>query len=193
MINIKVLNRTPKLDVVEAEKSTIGVNIFSDESVPFSFFLKEIKISMKETEEWWRGRMIVRHSTLRAVRFRIVLSDVRSDVARQLARHTTGLIQPYVQSKRPDWTGSPRPPEPYPVLMIIDSDAEGWLHLAEQRLCSRAMKETRDTVLEIIQAMKSSEFPYLKALAALSVPRCEALGGRCPEGRRCCGRYPIII
>jgi len=136
--------------------------------------------------------MIAKHSTLRAVRFRIVMDDVRSDVARQLARHTSGLIQLYIQSKRPDWTGSPRPLEPYPVIMIIDSDAEGWLHLAEQRLCSRAMQETQEAVSEIVKTMEASKHPYLRALGSLSVPRCEAIGGRCPEGSRCCGRYPAI-
>lgn len=179
MIDIKVLNRMPKLDVIEAEKATLGISLFS-------------VAAAQEPEKWWHGRMIARHSTLRAVRFRIILGDVRSDVARQLARHTSGLIQPYIQSRRPDWTGSPRPPEPYPVIMIIDSDAEGWLHLAEQRLCHRTMKETREAVLGIVNVMKASDLPYLKALGALSVPHCEAVGNRCPEGKRSCGKYPTI-
>jgi len=57
--------------------------------------------------------------------------------------------------------------------------------MTQQRLCFRAMKETRQEMLDIIQAMWDSGEPLLEAVAFCSVPSCVFQMG-CPEGKQCC-------
>ena len=57
-----------------------------------------------------------------------------------------------------------------------------------QRLCHRAMRETREEVLSILRVMDNSRDPFFEALAFCCVPNCIAQYG-CPEGKRCCGWF----
>lgn len=174
MIQCTLLTTEPELAVVNAQRVTRGR--------PLVAFCNSWSMRL------WEEMIAENHSTLRAVRLRVYLDSCRSDVARQLVRHTKGFIQPYMQSSRPDWTGNERPPEPYPVGLILDFDPEGWLFLAEQRLCERAMKETKETVENIVYAMHDSEIPVFQALAELSMPPCVKTG-MCTQ-RKGCGRFP---
>lgn len=178
-ISLWMLTSDPCMIVKEAELATLGKKIS---------YIKDHSFSTDQ----WVDKMLANHSTLRGVRFRIVLDDVRSDVARQLVRHKKGLVQPYMQSKRPDWTGEARPKEPYECLLIIDTDIEGWRNIAGQRLCKRAMEETQKAIKEIILDMQTTTiYPeFFKALADISVPNCVMQGGCPEEEKRYCGFYP---
>lgn len=174
MIQCTLLTTEPELAVVNAQRVTRGK--------PLVAFCNAWSMRM------WEAMIVEGHSTLRTVRLRVYLDSCRSDVARQLVRHTKGMIQPYMQSSRPDWTGNERPPEPYTVGLILDFDPEGWLFLAEQRLCERAMAETKETVENIVYAMHDSEIPVFQALAELSAPPCMKTG-MCTQ-RKGCGKFP---
>jgi hypothetical protein len=50
------------------------------------------------------------------------------------------------------------------------------------------MKETRETVVKIVEEMAISGFPFLEALAVCSVPNCVHQYG-CPEGKTNCGWF----
>lgn len=170
-VTLRILSCTPENDVRELELLTLG-------KTPRHAYSWDVAM--------WTRKMKARHSTLKAVRFRIIFDDVPSTVARQLARHTSGMIYPYMQSARPDWTGTERPPEPYPVLFALDTDAEGWMSLAEKRLCRRAWAPTRAAIESVVIAMMVSGIPYFEALAGLSRPRCVS-ERECPEGSMSCG------
>jgi len=171
-VSLRMLNTSPEKDVRELDLLTQG---------------KTPKNVRFWTVEQWTVKMKARHSTLKAVRFRVLFDGLPSTVARQLARHTTGMIYPYMQSARPDWSGTERPPEPYPVLFALDTDAEGWIALAQKRLCKRAWQPTREAIEEAVSTMTVSTRPYFEALASVSKPRC-LTELECPEGPMSCGR-----
>ena len=136
-----------------------------------------------------RAPFIANHSTIRSVGFRIIDTTARKDVTRQILRATKGHPQPYVQSSRPDWTGKERDESATATnIFIHDHTAESWMEMAQQRLCCRAMKETREWCTMVVRAMYAHDNPFFKALAYCSVPSCVFQAG-CPEGGAGCGWY----
>ena len=118
---------------------------------------------------------IAKHSILRAAHFTII-DTVRTDVEHQLLRATKGSPQPYCQSKRPDWNqGKARLPDDQSYSLFgHQHTAESFMAECNQRLCFRAMKETREEVLRILKAMDESGIPFFEALALCCVPSCIA-------------------
>lgn len=179
MITVRIINATPLEDVREAIATTLGKEEFST--------------SPKDILSYYKTLFLQNHSIIRSIHIRIKDTNARQDVTRQLLRATKGHPQPYVQSGRPDWTGFPRD-ESASILFLHDHTPESFIEEAKQRLCFRAMKETRLTVLEILKVMATSGDPLLEALAWCCVPNCLVQYG-CPEGSFNCGwfdgkRYP---
>ena len=104
----------------------------------------------------------------------------------QLIRHTKGFVQPCVSSSRPDWNnGTERLPSDKSFsdcMLMLTPDA--FMSLCNQRLCHRAMKETRDVVENIVRDMYKSGDSFFYALALMCVPNCVAQCG-CPELKSC--------
>jgi len=145
-----------------------------------------------EAYEYFVNAFIAKHSIIRCVHFKII-DTVRTDVEHQLLRATKGNPQPYCQSKRPDWNnGTERMPDDKSIsLFCHEHTAESFMAECNQRLCHRAMKETREEVLKILQEMDNSRDPYFEALAFCCVPNCVFQYG-CPEGKRQCGIVDIL-
>lgn len=184
MIEVRVLNAEPIKDIKEATFVTMGKRI------------KRLAVMDNEKEfDFWFERFMQKHSIVRSIHIRVTIDDCRPDVARQLLRATKNHPQPYMQAGRPDWTGKPRSDDP--IMFSMDFTPDAWMALANQRLCLRAMKETRDTVKKILVEMADSGSLLLEALAMCSVPNCIFQHG-CPEGKMNCGWfsktiYPYVI
>ena len=142
--------------------------------------------------------MLAEHSTLEFADI-IVEDEVRGDVVSHLVRHTKGHPRFAVQSQRPDWLGKERPPPSTPRLFRMKVNPIALMAMARERLCYKAMRETRlwmeelkrsvcdegDKVCEL-DADDTGEF--LAALSWAMVPVCVHRGG-CPYGDKTCGFY----
>lgn len=171
-MKIRILNTNPLFDYREACKLTEGVEVLES-------------WKPKDERHYWIKQFYALHSPIRAVQFRIIDTIPRS-AAMQLVRHTKGHPFYAVQSSRPDWTGKPRSNDPYePKLICLTFTPESWLELCKLRLCNRTEKNTREIVSKWVQEMRESDNPLISALGACSVPRCEYMGGRCPELKSC--------
>lgn len=180
MITLRILNEEPLEDLREAIATTIGKERLSD--------WKPTKEGIhKDLFRYYAELFIANHSIVRSVHFRIKIDNARKDVTRQLLRATKGHPQPFVESSRPDWTGVPRD-ENATNRFTWDHTPESFITMAQQRLCFRAMKETRQEVFDIIRAMWDSGEPLLEAVAFCSVPSCVFQMG-CPEGKQNCGWF----
>lgn len=173
-MQVRLLNKDPLYDYREACKVTQGI------------VLNREDLKKPENEvEWWIKQIVANHSTIRCIRFRIF--DMRpKSVVMQLIRATKGHPQPYVQSSRPDWTGKERSSNPYELKMYIqDHTAESFIEMAKQRLCLRTETNTRKAVTEIVDMLRHSDEPFLKAVGWCAQPTCMWLGGTCPEIKGC--------
>ena len=176
MITLRIQNENPAFDVIEAERATLGkkTTVIAD------------NLNENKPIDFWVRHFIARHSTIRSVHFRIFDDNCRKDVTRQILRATKGHPQPYVQSSRPDWTGKERDESSTATnIFIHDHTPESWMDLCRQRLCFRAMKETREWCVSVVRLMAESNQPFFKALALCSVPECVYQDG-CPEGKQGC-------
>jgi hypothetical protein len=173
MITVRIINNTPLEDVREAIATTLG--------------LEQLKGTPEDVMFYYKELLLQKHSVLRSIHIRVKDTTARQDVTRQLLRATKGHPQPYVQSGRPDWTGKPRD-ESTSIFFLHDHTPESFMEEASQRLCFRAMQETRLTVLEILKVMAQSKDPLLMALAWCCIPNCLVQYG-CPEGRFNCGWF----
>jgi hypothetical protein len=160
---------------MEANYTTIGKPYFSDQ---------EKGLSLEKAKRL----MLEEHSTLAFAPF-IVSGEFRGDVIQHLVRSTKGLPRFAVQSTRPDWSGKPRPSPDTLRKMWSLWNPLSWMAMCNQRLCHKAMKETRETIDGIREEMAtgSESYMFFKALAWASVPTCVARGG-CPY-RKSCGFY----
>lgn len=179
-MRFRILNKNPMYDYREACKITQGIDLWEDLGIE--------KVFKPEDEvEFWIKQIVANHSTLRAIHFRLVDERPKS-VVMQLIRATKGHPQPEVQSSRPDWNnGKERSNDPYEdKLFMQDHTAESFIEMAKQRLCTRTEERTRETMIELVNTLKHSDEPFLKAVGFCCEPACIWLGG-CPE-IRCCGK-----
>lgn len=134
------------------------------------------------TDEWLHKLLRARHSPVRELRFRFVLTDVPYWVSVHLVRHHVGF-QAYVQSQRNDRQDKydrTKAPQDAPVTMRISLNAEALMTLANKRLCQKASPETREAVRQMC-ALAEDALPALKGLL---VPACE-YNGSCHEMQPC--------
>ena len=174
-VRFRILNEYPLEDYREACKITEGRELLVSDS---SFLPKD------ETA-WWIKQIVANHSTLRSVRFRLVAEAPKS-VVMQLIRATKGHPQPEVESSRPDWTGKERSNDPYEdKLFMQDHTAESFIEMAKQRLCARTEEKTRKFMQSMVDALRTSEEPFLRAVGWCCQPVCAWYNNRCPELKGC--------
>ena len=176
-MRFRILNKNPLYDYREACKITQGIDLWKDFDEVFQ---------PKDEVAFWIKQIVANHSTIRSVHFRLVDERPKS-VVMQIIRATKGHPQPEVQSSRPDWNGGKeRSADPYEdKLFMQDHTAESFVAMARQRLCERTEKRTRDFMWEMVDALRSSNEPFLKAVGYCCHPACWWHNGRCPEIRSC--------
>lgn len=175
-MRFRILNKNPLYDYREANKITQGIE---------GGFAPR---PSNETE-WWIKQIVANHSTLRSVHF--VLVDKRpKSVVMQLIRATKGHPQPEVESSRPDWNnGKERSSNPYEDKLFMQiHTAESFVEMAKQRLCARTEERTRKAMVEMVQELKNSSEPFLRAVGCCCHPFCWWYKG-CPEIKSC-GAHP---
>lgn len=176
-MRFRILNARPYYDYRESEKITQGVDL--GKTVNGGLW------KPKNEVEFWIKQIVANHSTVRSIHFRLVDEEPKSSVM-QLIRATKGHPQPYVQSSRPDWNnGKERSSDPYEDKMFIqDHTAESFVEMAKQRLCMRTEERTRNIMREMVETLKHSDEPFLKAVGYCCHPTCVWLKG-CPELKGC--------
>ena len=91
-----------------------------------------------------------------------------------------------MQSSRPDWCGKERSNDPYEEKMfIMDFTAESFVEMCKQRLCERTEKRTCDFAWDLVEELRQSDEPFLKAVGYCCHPNCWWHGGKCPEIKSC--------
>lgn len=177
-IRFRVFNRNPLYDYREACKTTQGIDLEP----------QNLLFTPKDEVDFWIKQIVANHSTLRCIRFRLTAKAPKS-VIMQLIRATKGHPQPEVESSRPDWTGQERSNDPYEIkLFSQDHTAESFIEMAKQRLCNRTEERTRKTMGEMVEALKHSKEPFLKAVGFCCHPACWWYKA-CPEIKSC-GHHP---
>ena len=135
------------------------------------------KVVDKPDDEWKRRMLRARHTPIRSLHFLIRLDEVPSFVATHLARHVH--MQPYIQTKRNDLQPDQHAGRETPVIMVVDTNAEELMAIANKRLCGKAHERTREVVMDMSRAVieTNPEFkPFL-------VPFCMEYG--CHEFEPC--------
>src|SRR5574344_1357055 len=142
--------------------------------------------SYEEIYDFFVNQFIAKHSVVRYAPFVIKFKGLRTDICMQLIRHTKGFVQPEVSSSRPDWNnGAERLPSDKSFsdcMLMMTPDA--FMSMCNQRLCTRAMKETIEVVRDVVHARYLSQDPFFTSLALCSVPNCILQLG-CPELKSC--------
>ena len=173
-MRFRVLNKNPLYDYREACKVTQGRDLAMEVE----------HWQPKNMTEFWIKQIIANHSTLRCIKFRLVDTRPKS-VIMQIIRATKGHPQPEVQSSRPDWTGKERSNDPYEEkLFMQDHTAESFIEMTKQRLCKRTEVKTRDFMRLLVQTLKDSKDPFLKAVGYCCHPYCWWYKS-CPEIKGC--------
>lgn len=179
-MEIHTLSKIPLWDVMRANYISLGKEFGEDD------YLK-----IKDPEEKWRNLLLAEHSTLEFAPF-VVSGEFRSDVISHLVRHTKGHPRFSVESGRPDWTGKERPgPDSLRKFTMLWNPIS-WIAMCRQRLCSKAMRETKDAVYAMLREMSVHPDSFFRALASLSMAECRYRGG-CPYGIRSCGAHSHIL
>lgn len=181
-MRFRVLNADPLFDYKEANKVTEGIDLLGNS---FGTGIAVYK-KPKDEVEWWIKQIVANHSTLRCIKFRLVDEQAKS-VIMQIIRATKGHPQPEVQSSRPDWNnGEERSSDPYQLrLFLQDHTAESFIEMAKQRLCLRTELRTHNFMVEMVDALRHCEDPFLQAVGWCCAPQCAWLGKRCPEIKSC--------
>ena len=179
-MRFRVLNKNPLYDYREACKVTEGLDLYATDST----------YKPKNEVEFWIKQIIANHSTLRCIKFRLVDTRPKS-VIMQIIRATKGHPQPEVQSSRPDWTGKERSNDPYEEkLFMQDHTAESFIEMAKQRLCKRTEERTREFMGLMVQTLRDSKDPFLKAVGYCCHPYCWWYES-CPEIKGCGSRTSL--
>lgn len=173
-MRFRVLNKNPLYDYREACKVTEGLDLYATDST----------YKPKNEVAFWIKQIVANHSTLRCIKFRLVDTRPKS-VIMQIIRATKGHPQPEVQSSRPDWTGEERSNDPYEEkLFMQDHTAESFIEMAKQRMCKRTEEKTRDFMNLMVQTLRDSKDPFLKAVGYCCHPYCWWYKS-CPEIKGC--------
>lgn len=138
-----------------------------------------------------------------------IYAPTRKDVTSHIVRHTKQHPRFVVQSGRPDWTGKERPPHDAYTEFMLCVNPLSLINMAKQRLCFKAMKETREWMEDVVKCMKAyadrldnaaresrseeaddaltERATFFSTLARILVPDCVYRGQCCQ--RKSCGLY----
>lgn len=175
-MRFRILNKNPLYDYREACKITQGIDLWEDNNKNFQ---------PKDEVAFWIKQIVANHSTIRSIHF--VMVDKRpKSVVMQLIRATKGHVQPEVESSRPDWNnGKERSSDPYEDKLFLQiHTSESFTEMAKQRLCMRTEERTRKAMLEMVDTLKHSKEPFLRAVGYCCKPSCIWLNG-CHEIKGC--------
>lgn len=184
-MEIKLLSGISGLDsdrgtvylIKEALCTTIGKKVNQE---------KVQKMTDEEIYSWSLKIFVAEHSLSKIPTIRII-DKMDKNIRNQIFRHTKGSPHYFAQSSRPDWNmGKPRDNSEF-TTNVMDFNVEAFLAMTKQRLCYRTEKNTRVWMNDVIDYMKKSDSPILRAIATLSVPPCVYRAG-CPE-MKCCGMF----
>lgn len=137
--------------------------------------------------EWKEDILRARHSPIRELKYVFLIEDIPYWVSTHLARHHEGA-QPYVRSQRNDRQSEydrGSAPQDAPVTMILSLNAEGFITMANKRLCHKAADETRSVVEEMCRIARK----LTPEIADQLEPMCMRNGGVCKEMKPC-GKMP---
>ena len=145
----------------------------------------------KEPTSIWKQKILMaRHSPIRALQFRISITNLKYWVSVHLCRHALGITH-FVQSQRDDRNEArieSRDELPQSALVKHDMvlNAESLINISKKRLCNKASIPTRHLWEEVKRQMsKIGE----QEMASFMQPECWWCGNKCPEMRPC-GRFP---
>jgi hypothetical protein len=136
------------------------------------------------TLEWARLMVLAEDSTLEMASL-IIDDDIRGDVASHIVRATAYHPRHVVQSSRPDWTGKARPGPEVTRIYFGKWNIKALLQMAKERLCYRAMKETREEIEAIKRYLLRSDDVLMKTVGWAMMPAC-VYRAACPFGKRSC-------
>lgn len=132
-------------------------------------------------KEWLHRILKARHSPIRELNFRFLLTDIPYYVSVHLVRHHEG-VNWFIQSQRNDRQDkydreSAR--QDAPVMLRVGINAEELMTVANKRLCNLASPATR----EVVRMMCDEVLKVCPEFEGLLVPMCEY--GRCHEMYPC--------
>lgn len=128
------------------------------------------------------------HSTLEMCSL-IIDDDIRADVSHQIVRATAYHPRHACQSGRPDWCGKPRSGDPSELKMYLGKwNIKALITMSHERLCFKAMKETREWVEEVKFSLLHSDDILMQAVGWAMVPYCVKCAG-CIFGKKSCGYW----
>ena len=134
------------------------------------------------TDNMLDGLLNARHSPVRVLNFAFLIENIPSNTATHFARHVHA--QPYISSlrnDRQDEIDGDNAPRVTPVDMILYTNSEELMTIANKRLCAQASERTRE-IAQMICDECTRVFP---ALEKYLVPNCEWHGGVCHEINPC--------
>lgn len=167
-MHILFAEKDPEYLIRKANLTTLGKPCV-DKDVPFEYFLEQI---------------LAEHSTLDWVSL-VIEDETRSDVVSQVVRHTKGNPRFAVESFRPDWTNKPRPKDPSATRKFLSKwPLRALQAAARERLCTKAMPETRQWFKQIKKTLSESRDDFKRAIALSLVPICIYRNG-CPFKASC--------
>lgn len=120
------------------------------------------------------------HSPVRCVTYDIFMEQIPTFVSVHFVRHKVG-VEHTVTSNREDRGGNKDAGRMTPVNHIMTVNAQSIVTIAHKRLCGKASAETRQVMLDIVDAM----WDVSPDLAPLMVPLCVYRNGLCGELNPC--------
>jgi hypothetical protein len=132
--------------------------------------------------KWYLGE----HSPVRLGVYFVEMRGIPNYVCGHYVRHHVGSV-PYMQTSRPDRGGADDSSRYDPKNLALMINAQGFIDIAQVRLCTRADSVT----LEVFKTIKELVGALDAELAKCMMPRCEYRGGKCYE-MSSCGRYESV-
>lgn len=120
------------------------------------------------------------HSPVRCVTYDIFMEQIPTFVSVHFVRHKIGA-EHTVTSNREDRGGDKKAWRMTPVNHIMTVNAQAIVTMSHRRLCGKASPETRQVMLDIVDAM----WDVSPDLAPLMVPLCVYRNGLCSELKPC--------
>ena len=156
---------------------------------------KDMHLKKLPTLETWYKMLLAEHSSSRAVKYRIYITDIAYYTHVHLIRHHVG-VEPHVYSQRDD-TGkeeiTPRDslPQGNLISMMLDLNAQAIINISRKRFCHKAHRQAQDFVQALKCALIYNGDNYDKVLGRLLQKPCSWNPGICPELKPC-GRIPGV-
>ena len=142
----------------------------------------------KPTLAWCKSMVLAQDSTLEFAHL-IIDDDIRGDVSNQIVRATAYHPRHVCESWREDWRhGKPRPMPAEKRVYVGLWDIKALINFSRERLCYRAMKETREEAEAIKLYLMRSGDVLMQAVGWALVNDC-VYRYDCSFDKRSCGWF----